>query len=282
MPASCTATQKTAGYLYQAVLRHELTTTLGVGWQPVSNGTADIDGVDREVIEHFSRRRSDILAALAATGHSSAKAAQTATLATRQRKEYGISGATLQDRWTARATAIGFTTDQLLHREIRHELDGIDIDQVMADLAGHDGLTAQQSTFTRPDTLRAWCQRLPRGASLATLYRLTDAAMSDPDLAVALTAPPIPLHPDVEYTLAALAARTGVRAHSCQPLRSAVHTLIAGGVPAGDLLDALTGSPLDDARDPLAVLTWRARSHAQHLGLHPSHPAINRRADDDV
>lgn len=97
---------KTAGFVYQAALRHELTSTLGVAWQPVVNGTADLQGVQREVIQHFSRRRADILAALDATGHASTKAAQVATLATRQRKEYGVSAATLTDRWTARAEAI--------------------------------------------------------------------------------------------------------------------------------------------------------------------------------
>jgi conjugative relaxase-like TrwC/TraI family protein len=49
---------KTAGVLYQAHLRHELTRRLGVAWQPVVNGVADIDGVDRQLIETFSQRRA--------------------------------------------------------------------------------------------------------------------------------------------------------------------------------------------------------------------------------
>ena len=47
---------KTAGHVYLAVLRHELTSTLGVAWQPVEKGTADLADVHREVIDHFSRR----------------------------------------------------------------------------------------------------------------------------------------------------------------------------------------------------------------------------------
>ena len=35
---------KTAGVLYQAHLRHVLTVRLGVAWQPVVNGYADIAG----------------------------------------------------------------------------------------------------------------------------------------------------------------------------------------------------------------------------------------------
>ena len=38
---------KTAGILHQAHLRHELTTRLGVAWQQVSNGYADIDDMRR-------------------------------------------------------------------------------------------------------------------------------------------------------------------------------------------------------------------------------------------
>jgi conjugative relaxase-like TrwC/TraI family protein len=45
---------KTAGYLYQAVLRAELTERFGVEWSDVANGTADLRGVSRAVIEHFS------------------------------------------------------------------------------------------------------------------------------------------------------------------------------------------------------------------------------------
>jgi hypothetical protein len=47
--------------LCQAHLRHELTRRLGVAWQPVVNGVADIDGVDRRLIETFSRRRAQII-----------------------------------------------------------------------------------------------------------------------------------------------------------------------------------------------------------------------------
>jgi len=52
---------RTAGFLYQAVLRQELTERLGVSWQPVENGVADIDGISREVVEQFSQRRREIL-----------------------------------------------------------------------------------------------------------------------------------------------------------------------------------------------------------------------------
>ncbi len=71
---------KTAGVLYQAHLRHELTTSLGVALQPAVNGAADIAGVERELIEAFSQRRQAIVQVLRERGENSAKAAQVATL----------------------------------------------------------------------------------------------------------------------------------------------------------------------------------------------------------
>jgi conjugative relaxase-like TrwC/TraI family protein len=73
---------KTAGYVDQAALRAELQERLGLRWHAVERGTADAVGVPRRVIEHFSRRRAEILEHMAARGERSARAAQVATLET--------------------------------------------------------------------------------------------------------------------------------------------------------------------------------------------------------
>lgn len=70
---------KTAGYLYQAHLRHELTRRLGVEWGPVRNGCADLAGIPRAAVREFSRRRNEVEARMAEHSASSAKAAQAAT-----------------------------------------------------------------------------------------------------------------------------------------------------------------------------------------------------------
>src|SRR4051812_39775091 len=49
---------KTAGYLYQARLRHEVTERLGLEWGEVRKGSADLAGFSRELVEHFSQRRA--------------------------------------------------------------------------------------------------------------------------------------------------------------------------------------------------------------------------------
>jgi conjugative relaxase-like TrwC/TraI family protein len=91
---------KTAGYLYQAHLRHKLTTRLGVEWGPVVNGCADLTGIDREVILGFSDRRKEILEHLDDVGFSSARAAQLATLHTRSAKTTSDE-VSMRDVWEA-------------------------------------------------------------------------------------------------------------------------------------------------------------------------------------
>src|SRR5712691_7321772 len=55
------AFQKSAGMLYNATLRVELSARLGVEWDPVDrNGQADIRGVPRPLIDLFSKRRQDV------------------------------------------------------------------------------------------------------------------------------------------------------------------------------------------------------------------------------
>ena len=51
---------RTAGYLYQAQLRHELTQRLGLGWRAAVRGSAELDGVPDPVLKAFSRRRTEI------------------------------------------------------------------------------------------------------------------------------------------------------------------------------------------------------------------------------
>ena len=59
---------RAASFLYQAVLRAELTRTLGLEWLPVHNGIADLVGVPKPVLKAFSQRRAEIEASMAAHG----------------------------------------------------------------------------------------------------------------------------------------------------------------------------------------------------------------------
>src|SRR5439155_4772204 len=98
---------KTAGYLYQARLRCEVSDRLGLEWGEVRKGSAELAGFSRELVEHFSRRRKEIVEQLALRGEHSLAAAQTAALATRKGKNYGMPIERLRDQWRARAAEHG-------------------------------------------------------------------------------------------------------------------------------------------------------------------------------
>ena len=98
---------RTASFVYQAVLRGELTRTLGVEWSPVRKGIAEVVGVPRAVMKAFSRRRAEIDAALEARGTSGARAAEAAALATRAVKSK-VDAGELVDEWRVRAAELGF------------------------------------------------------------------------------------------------------------------------------------------------------------------------------
>ena len=97
---------KTASYLYEANLRHELSRRLGVEWQEVRKGIAEIAGFEDRWLKTFSTRRAEILEA-AGGADASARARQVATLTTRQAKEGELSTETLRERWHSRAAEIG-------------------------------------------------------------------------------------------------------------------------------------------------------------------------------
>jgi hypothetical protein len=53
-----------------------MTRELGAKWQNPHNGYADVEGIDRPVIEHFSQRGAEIVEAMAERGTTSAAAAE--------------------------------------------------------------------------------------------------------------------------------------------------------------------------------------------------------------
>lgn len=98
--------RKTVGYLYRAALRQNLTEDLGVAWQPVRKGAADLVGFTPDQLAGFSQRRAQITAALDQLGFTSAKAAAASTLATRPPKDPAASLADLRAEWAQRAQAM--------------------------------------------------------------------------------------------------------------------------------------------------------------------------------
>ena len=129
---------RTAGFLYQAKLRLELTRRLGIEWTPIRNGVAEVDGVPVAVRRAFSRRRAEIQTELDGRGETSASAAQIATLHTRRAKDYAVPAETIWQQWRDRARQLGFdpsTIDRLLHQAEIEPLPPAIADQGQQELA---------------------------------------------------------------------------------------------------------------------------------------------------
>ncbi len=165
---------KTAGFVYQAALRAELTQRLGVAWGPVEQGVAEVQGIDAELRTHFSRRSQEIAEHLKEHGGRSRRARELAALETRQAKQHAPPVGRLREDWRARAAEHGLDRaelDALLHRGTPREPD---LARDAAHLASPEGITQQASTFTRRDAVRAWAAAHRDGVDADRLARLTD------------------------------------------------------------------------------------------------------------
>jgi conjugative relaxase-like TrwC/TraI family protein len=226
---------KTAGYLYQAQLREELVRRLGVEWTPVHNGTAEIAGIPAPVLRAFSRRRIEIEQAMADRGERSAKAAQVATLDSRQAKDYDVSPESLRERWVAQARRLGFDRDNLvamLRRSEARELPHGARAAGAAAIASPRGLTHDRASFTRRDVIQAWCDRLPQGADVATAESLADEFL-DSEHSVPLATDVRGLtHSDVIRRAdgRVIAATADERRHSTPELLAVEKRLVAGAL----------------------------------------------------
>jgi conjugative relaxase-like TrwC/TraI family protein len=163
---------KTAGYLYEAHLRHELTRRLGVEWQPVRNGIAEIKGFADEWLKTFSTRRAEILEAAGAD--ASARARQVATLATRGAKEKGLAPENLRQRWHSKGEEIGLDREAIaatMGKEVelaaRLTLDTLDRQ-----------VTAHASHFDRRDAIQAVADLLSNGAPAHEVEAAADAFLA--------------------------------------------------------------------------------------------------------
>ena len=168
---------RTGGFLYQAKLRLELTRRLGIEWTAIRNGVAEVDGISPSVRRAFSRRRSEIEAELEQRGEHSPAAAQVAALHTRQSKDYGVTSEGLYDRWRQRARQLDLTPEHVDSLRDQAQITPL-IDTAAQDrqdhLASPAGLTHRQSSFTRRDAVRAWCEQLPHGGDVNEIEGLAD------------------------------------------------------------------------------------------------------------
>lgn len=184
----------TGGYLYQAVLRGELTRRLGVRWGVVRRGVAEIDGVPAGLRRLFSTRRAEVVDYLEATGRSGPRAATLAALLTRRSKTH-TPEPTLRERWAARAADAGFCARTVLAAVLgRPARPPVVVPaRLAAQVLGSRGVTRRRSTFDRRDLLRAVCEAVPAGAavSVVDLRGLATAVLRDARTVPLLPAAPV-------------------------------------------------------------------------------------------
>ena len=106
------AAKRTAGVMFQAAMRRELTARLGVEWGPQHRDTAEIAGVPARVLREFSRRSEQIAEWMDTRGVEGQPAKDEALLATRSPKRSGNADSIEAD-WVARATNLGWGPAEL-------------------------------------------------------------------------------------------------------------------------------------------------------------------------
>jgi len=247
---------KTAGYVYQAALRAELTRTVGLEWTPVQRGVGEIAGIDPEVRRHFSRRSEEIRERMAERGGRSARSAQIATLETRRAKNYDVPIQRMREEWRARAGEMGLDSlalEDVLSRRAPGAPLPPDLATEALVIGGPHGVTREASNFDRRDVLRDWAEAHPEGASAERLEQLADRWLSSP----AAT----PLEPDVE------GRRVGGRKYSTPDMLDLEHQLLeqssqrldaGAGVVDGSTVDATLSEAwelADEQRELIRSLT---------------------------
>lgn len=161
---------KTAGYIFEAQFRQELTQSLGARWREVRNGIAEIGGFDDAHLRAFSTRRAEIVEA--AGPGASARSRQIATLTTREAKEQGIGSADLRQRWREQAEGIGLDLSTVWTGERTPDRPTLTVEQL--DLAVTEGV----SHFDRRDAIQAVAGLLQDGGEAAEIERTADAFLA--------------------------------------------------------------------------------------------------------
>jgi conjugative relaxase-like TrwC/TraI family protein len=168
---------KTAGYLYQAQLRAEVSERLGLRWGPVRMGAAELADVPEAVLSEFSKRRREMQRAAenGGIGLDTKASAESAALATRERKEYGLDTHTWREEVTARAGELGLGEREVRvlvseGRERSTESRGHDEsveERVFGDeLVSSRGLTERANSFDGREVLQEFASAATDGASV--------------------------------------------------------------------------------------------------------------------
>jgi conjugative relaxase-like TrwC/TraI family protein len=171
--------RRAAGYLYQAVLRDELRRRLGVGFEPVQKGAAEIAGIPASARRQFSKRRIAIERQLKAVGASGERASQSASLKTRQAKDHTIDLDVLNGRWRQEAARAGIDLQTVPTVRTTRPMPN--------EAAVARAMTLDSATFNRADVVATVAAAFGDGASHEQIETLAEDFLAG-TLAVRLAA----------------------------------------------------------------------------------------------
>ena len=144
---------KTASYVAGAELRHQLTARLGVRWEKVANGIAEIEGIPEAARAEMSTRSKEIASALDELGFHSPRARQVAAWDTRAAKDHGVDIDALVRSWDERLSAAGYNLPAraavLGQVPCPSTVAHSDVAKLFSDLVRVAGITANEAIFDR-------------------------------------------------------------------------------------------------------------------------------------
>ncbi|MGD9794257.1 MAG: MobF family relaxase, partial [Acidimicrobiia bacterium] len=201
--------QRTLSAIYHAGLRAELTQRLGVGWEPVVNGIADVAGVSGDVLREFSTRADQVAARLTVkldrfqvtmgrepTPRERWRLEREAVTDSRPSKIHGVEGATLHETWIARLNGLGVDHVRLVEDAVERVERRDVLSPLTARFTALDAVNAlsdKQSTWRPAEIVRETAGLLPTDLALPARELVTalDAVARDVErsLCVDLSAP---------------------------------------------------------------------------------------------
>ncbi len=250
---------KSAGVVFQAVMRAAFLREMGLEFGEVRNGYADLEGFTPEMIDAFSSRRREILEWLAERGVSSAEAAQVAAYRTRPGKDFAVDVDRRTVEWIEQGEPLGLTPEsvaELVGAGQRREPAAVSdpaIDAAVAALEKH------WSYFDRRHLLWAIADQLPEGASGVDLEWAVQRAIKSERV---ITVKGVEDEPFTTPRIAAAeqevieGALAGIEAGAARVAPGRVADALAGHPYLGDDQRAMVARLLEGGERVVPVAAW--------------------------
>jgi len=192
--------QRTLSAIYHYTLRSQLTARLGVDWQPVVNGIAEIAGMNDAVLEEFSARTAGVQRRIDekldrfidtfdrdATPRERWRLEREAVIDSRPPKTHDVDAAALHDGWRSQVEALGLDPHQVVEQVVDwvtpHQIDGPVLSKACRQAI--EALAEKQSTWRPAELTREIAAAIPTDntfhaeAMVELLDLMTDSAINE-------------------------------------------------------------------------------------------------------